>query len=299
MHGIELRHLRYFVAVAENRHFGRAAERLLVSQPSLSYSIKQLETRLGVELLARGRRGISLTAPGETLLAYAREALGVVAEGLAETVATAESETEQLRVGYNDGEPLARRPGALRAIGREAGLSVTFRRLAWGTEVELLRSGAVDVLLGRLPLPTRGLRVERISCEARAVCVAADHRLARRRRVAKKDLARESIVMPVGGNREWVEFWRGCPYPDGSTPPAGPRVNDPLETFDVVASGRGICFVPTSMIPQEDAPDLVFLPVIDLEPVELAVVWKGRRKARIQVFVEAARRLTASEMPAS
>ena len=292
--GIELRHVRYFVAVADEAHFGRAAERLFIAQPSLRYAIRQLENRLGARLIDRSdRRNLHLTEAGETFLAHAREVLSAVQRAVNATQAAERGSHQQLRIGYNDGEPLARRAGALGAAVRDLRIDVTFRRLAWGTEGDAVRSGDVDLVLTRLPIDTRGLRTEVIDSEPRAVCLPADHRLARRRTITLSALRNVPIVRPAGGSPAWQDFWRGLPRPDGHQPPEGPITYGPEDTFDTVATGAAACFVPTSMIPTVVSHRLAFVTVVDLPPVQTAIAWSSRRARPpgLQAFTNAVRQL--------
>jgi DNA-binding transcriptional LysR family regulator len=286
---VELRHLRYFIALGEERHFGRAARRVFVSQPSLSYAMSQLEERLGCTLIDRSdRRGLRLTPSGEALLAYAREIDRQVDAALRSVQETEQRRTRQLRIGYNDGEPIAQRPSALRSAMRDAALTASFRRLDWGAEATTLRRRAVDVLLARLPIDTAGLEVEVIHTEALKLCVRRDHAIATRRRIKRTDLATLPMVRPVGGSAEWQAFWRGVPVGEGID---GPEVHSPEETFDVVAAGKAGCLVPTSMIVEGDRSAVRYVAVAGLEPSQLAVVWRGRATTDIKAFVAAVRLL--------
>lgn len=289
---IELRHLRYFTAVGEERHFGRAARRVFISQPSLSYAISQLEDRLGCKLIDRSdRRRLTLTPSGEALLAYARELDAQVAAALRAVQQTEQPSARQLRIGYNDGEPVAQRPSELRVAMKGAKLTASFRRLDWGAEATTLRRRTVDVLLARLPIDTAGLEVEIIHTEPRKLCVSRDHPFARRRTVTVEDLMKLPMVRPVGGSAEWQAFWRGIPLGEGVD---GPEVHSPEETFDVVGAGKAGCLVPSSMIVEGDKSAVRYVAVDGLEPSRLAVVWRGRATADIRAFVAAVRSLVAS-----
>jgi DNA-binding transcriptional LysR family regulator len=291
---IELRHFNYFIAVAEEAHFGRAALRLFISQPSLSFAIQQLEDRLGAKLIDRSnRRDVQITNAGETLLAYAREVLASAETAVSATQAAARQDSNQLRVGYCDGESLARHPGLLGAATKTMDVTLTFQRLIWGTEGDAVRSGKVDVLLAKLPIDVRGLRVEVLACEPRLACLRADHRLANRKQIKLAALRGEPTVCPIGGTSQWVDFWRALPRPDGHTPPDGPQTFGPEETLDAVASGAAICFVPASMIPTVTGDNFRFVPVTDLAPVETAVLWSSHRArpAALDCFIGAVRQL--------
>ena len=285
---IELRHLRYFIALGEELHFGRAAKRLYLSQPSLSYAMSQLEERLGSALIDRSnRRRLRLTPAGEALLAYARELDTQVEAAFMAVQRLSAAQGQQLRVGYNDGEPLAQRPSVLRDAMADASLTVSFRRLAWGAESAMVRRGEVDVLLARLPIDSGGLRVDVVHTEPRCLCLQTRHPLARRRSLRAADLLDIPMVRPIGGSPAWREYWRGIPDGSGLD---GPEVHSPEETFDIVASGRAGCLVPRSMAVEGDLP-VRFIPVKGIEPSELAVVWKGKGNKQIRRFAEVVRAL--------
>lgn len=294
--GIELRHFNCFVAVAEEAHFGRAALRLFISQPSLSFAIRQLEDRLGAKLIdSSNRRAIQITNAGETLLAYAQEVLASAETAISATQAVARQDLSQLRVGYCDGESLARHPGLLGAATQTVNVTLTFQRLAWGTEGDAARSGKVDVLLAKLPIDSRGLSLEVLASEPRLACFRADHRLANRKQINLAALRGEPFIRPCGGSSQWADFWRGLPRPDGHVPPDGPQTFGPEDTLDAVASGAAICFVPASMIPTVTGDNFRFVPVTDLKPVETAVLWSSHRARPLSLdrFIGAIRQLVA------
>jgi DNA-binding transcriptional LysR family regulator len=291
---IELRHFIYFIAVAEEAHFGRAALRLFISQPSLSFAIQQLEERIGAKLIERSnRRQIKVTNAGETLLAYAREALVSAQSAVEATQAAARQDRKQFRIGYCDGESLARHPGLLGAATQTIDVTLTFQRLAWGTEGESVRSGRVDALLAKLPIDTRGLRIEILASEPRLVCLLKSHRLAKRKQINLAALRGEPTIRPVGGTPEWADYWRGLPRPDGHMPPDGPQTFSPEDTLNAVASGSAICFIPASMISTIPGDRFRFVPVTDLAPIETAVFWSAKRARPMGLdqFINAVRQL--------
>jgi DNA-binding transcriptional LysR family regulator len=192
--GIELRHLRYFLAVAEERHFTRAAERLHVSQPPLSAQIRQLEQRLGAPLFVRSSGPVALTAAGEALLEPAYAALAALDAGV-EAVRTVASGHGRVRVAVSATVPLA---PALRAV---AAVSQSVRsELARADDPEdLLKRGRADVAFLRTPLRA-GLPVQAVvATEPRSVLVAAGHRLALCDELRLADLAREQVLEPPDG----------------------------------------------------------------------------------------------------
>ncbi len=291
---IELRHLRYFRAVAEELHFRRAAARLHLSQPSLSHAIGQFEERLGCELVDRSdRRRIRLTNAGETMLAHVRELEDQLAFALRDVRAIAAAEVGILRIGYNDGEPVAQNPSRLRGALRGAAITVSFRRLPWGEEASALRRGDVDVLLARLPIDETGLRKQVLFEEPLMLCVATTHPISSRRRVRASELRKLPMVIPQGGDDTWRRFWRGIPD-DGDTN-AGPVVRSPEETFDVVSAGAGACLVPASMVVEGAADAVCFLPVTGLPASQLALLWRGRQTRPVRQLIDALSSLFESQ----
>ena len=266
-----------------------------MAQPSLSYTVKQLEDRLGVALFDRGGgAGVELTRAGEGLLPHARRALASVRAGTRAAREAGGPERAALRVGYNDGEALAERPGALRALAGPSSPRMVFRRVPWGKEAAL-DAGRVDALLTRLPVTLDAFEHEVVAEERRLACLSRSHRLASRERLVKDDLLRERVVMPVGGDREWREFWRGGPYPNGAVPPPGPTVQDAHEALDAVAATDAVCLVPEPlMLCHAAAPDLSFLPVDGLDSTRVAVVWRGARDRAIDGLILGAKRVAAS-----
>ncbi len=295
MQDIELRHLRAFVALAEHGHFGRAAENLSIAQPSLSHTIAQFEERLGRALVDRtNRRALKLTPEGETLLPHLRELLGQLRDALESVHVTEVSSSQPLKVGYIDGEPVAARPAALRAVARDSGLVVAFRRLSWGQELSAVRDREVDLCLVRLPLDTGNLGVEVLLTEPRFCCLPKSHALASSERLELRDLAQLPLARLAGADPTWVDHWRGMPLPDGLRPAEGPLVHDPEQAFDAAMAGLAALLIPASMLPAAPPDELAFLPVDGLAQSQLAAVWRGRRSAPAEEFCAAARHLTGT-----
>jgi DNA-binding transcriptional LysR family regulator len=192
--GIELRHLRYFLAVAEERHFTRAAARLHASQPPLSVQIRQLEQRLGALLFVRSSGPVALTAAGEALLEPAYTALAALDAGV-EAVRAVTSGDGRVRVAVSATVPLA---PALRAV---AAVSQRVRaELARADDPEdLLKRGRADVAFLRTPLRERLPVRAVVATEPRSVLVAPRHRLTRCDELRLADLAHEQVLEPPDG----------------------------------------------------------------------------------------------------
>ena len=180
MSDVEARQLRYFVAVAEELHFGRAAERLGMAQPPLSRAIRTLERQLGVRLLERTTRQVTLTAAGEVLLRDARTALDAISAA-ARRAQNAGQPTPALRLALNADDDAGLLPQILDAYRREeASLPVELVLGGRGEQEPALRDGRGDVALLPTPFDDRGLDVESLLTEPRLVALAADDPLAAR-----------------------------------------------------------------------------------------------------------------------
>ena len=193
---MELRHLRYFVAVAEELHFGRAAERLFISTPTLSQLIRQLEREIGTPLLVRHSRGVELTPAGHVFLDRARETVQAADRAVQETRQAAGLTAPRLRLGLLNGVPPAI-PAALEGLARERFPQCEVS-VAAGTTTEQLRmlaAGEVDLAVVRTPvtLPS-GTAMEELATEELGVLVAATHPLAAHDEVGPDDLHGHELV---------------------------------------------------------------------------------------------------------
>src|SRR5262249_38486770 len=194
---VELRHLRYFVAVGEEEHFGRAAARLHVVQPALTRQIRQLEDELGCALFERLKRGVRLTAAGKAFLAEARRLLADLRQGVDRTRRVAQGQVGCVRVGFAG---TATYSGVLPAILRDFRACWPAVRLelfssSSVTAGEQLRAQEVDVaFVYILPTHLRTLQTHTISVERWVLALPQAHPLVTRRRVRLGDLTREPFV---------------------------------------------------------------------------------------------------------
>lgn len=209
---MELRHLRYFVAVAEALHFGRAAAKLGVAQPPLSRQIRDLEEELGALLFDRESRGVSLTPAGKVLLKEAREVLARAAYAVEATRRAAKGAPRELRVGYLSGPGAVVIPAAM-AVFRQShpGLTVTAIELASSAVAGALERGELDAAFVSEPDangPLGALRYEPVVKYPLRVGLPAKHPLTRKARVAWRDLRAEKFLVyspAVAPNyRAWV-----------------------------------------------------------------------------------------------
>ncbi|GLY36899.1 LysR family transcriptional regulator [Amycolatopsis sp. NBRC 101858] len=279
---VDLRKLRYFVAVAEELHFGRAAERLHIAQPVLSRQIRALEGELRAQLFVRDKRSTSLTEAGRQLLEDARPLLAS-ASALRRRVATAARGT--FTVAFMPGITVT---DAVRAFSsRYPDVSVELLRTTWDDQTEVLHDGRADVSVVRLPVDRRGLSVRPLFSEPRVAVLRTDHRLAGKESVLVGDLAGEHLLNDPDAVPEWRDV--AVELRDGAAPRwRGFRSVE--EKLEHVAAGRGIAVIPRSTSAYYTRPDLAHVPVEDLPPNEVCLAWvAARRSPLISAFAEALR----------
>lgn len=193
---VELRHLRYFLAVAETLHFGRAAEGVGIAQPALSQQIRRLEGEIGVELFHRTKRRVELSVGGEAMIAPARSALAEAAGAVRAAQRAERGEIGHLTVGFIESAASTIVPHAVRQFSIEhPDVGLTLRELSVGAQVETLRSGTLDVGLVRPPVDPEHLDLETVADENLVIAAPESHPIAKRRRVAPRSLVGEPLVL--------------------------------------------------------------------------------------------------------
>jgi DNA-binding transcriptional LysR family regulator len=292
----ESRDLRYFVAVAERLSFSRAAEDLPLSQSALSEAVRRLETEVGTQLLVRTSRRVSLTGPGEMLLADARSVLADLDGAIERAARVGRGELGRLRVGFE-----ASGAGELSTLARarfareHPAVRVEPKRFDWGGEAAGLRDGECDVAFVWLPNDLSGLEVEEVASEHRYAGLAKGHRLAREPRISIMDLKDEPIMWTRRAPRLWVDWWAVNPRPDGSEPVWGPENENVEEMLEQVAEGAAICITPRSMATHYARPDLAWVPIDDIEPLRIALCWRrGDESLLVSSFARVTRDLVAA-----
>jgi DNA-binding transcriptional LysR family regulator len=261
---METRELRYFIAVAEELHFGRAAERLGMAQPPLSRAIQQLERRLGVALFERVNRGVTLTEAGSVLLCEGRAALDAVEAAARRTRRAGTGLVLVMKAGAST-ELLQR---LLDAYAAEPGAVAVEVLLCGIAEQErLLRDGRADAALLHLPYDsTTGLDVEVLHTEGQVVVLPPENPLA-----SKADLLlRELDGLPLP---RW-------PRPDGTFPDGtGPQVRDSAQLYELITLGRAAAVVPQSWGVHLRR-DLPAVPVVDAPIVTTVIAWPPHSRSR-------------------
>jgi DNA-binding transcriptional LysR family regulator len=274
---LDLRKLRYFVAVADKLHFGRAAEELHIAQPVLSRQIRALEHDLGTPLLTRDSHGVALTDAGRQLLDDAGPLLAS-AHAVRRRVTVAARGSRRLMVGFRAG--IAVTPAIREFATRHPDVLVDVQRIEADDQAPMLLDGRIDVAYVRLPIDEAGLRVTPLYAEPRVAVLPAGHPLAGKEQITEADLAGEPLLWPADPS----------PQPTRRAHPnAGYLVRGVDETLEHVAAGRGISFLARSATVFYSHPEVSFVPVPDLAPDQVCLaVAESRTSPVVDDFFSAA-----------
>ena len=275
---LEVRQLRYFVAVAEELHFGRAAERLGMAQPPLSRAIRDLERQLGVQLLIRTTRQVALTPAGDVLLRDGRTALAAVASAARRTQ-HAGTPTPTLRLALKADYDAGLLPQILALYEQDpAATPVSVHLGGRDEQAPALRDGRADVALIPAPFDDRDLDFEPLATEPCLVALAATDPLATKETLCRNDLVGRPGPGDVGAGRQL----------------------DLAQIFSLVELGRVVWFPPQSVARRHTRPGIVYRAVGDLDPVTLTVAWpRETRSPAVAAFVRAATTVASRQTTAA
>ncbi|MFJ4650589.1 LysR family transcriptional regulator [Nocardia sp. NPDC088792] len=275
---LETRELEYFIAVADELHFGRAATRLSIAQPALSKAIQRIETRLGVPLFVRSSRHVELTPAGEALREHGRHALNAVGAAVRNARRAGDLDPH-LRLVLKPGGDAGLLSGILAEYSQQpAARRVDILFSGPADRTDFLRDGRADVGLLYAPFDNLdGLACEILHTEDRVAILPATHHLAAQEGVRMSELAGETLPR-----------WKGIPA--GAGDGTGPEVADVVQLLHMIAVGRMIGVLPRSLV-DPAPPGLVCLPVIDAPPSHLVLAWNEQdHRPLVTSFVAAARR---------
>ncbi|MBY8877274.1 LysR family transcriptional regulator [Actinacidiphila acidipaludis] len=265
---LDLRKVRYFVAVADRLHFGRAAADLHITQPVLSRQIRALEQDIGLDLLVRDRRSVELTAAGREFLGDARAMLAA-ARAARHRMYRAAGGQARLTVGFGWGMAVTRVISAFTAQRPE--VTVDVRHLAGEEQTGAVLDGTVDVAFVRMPVAERGIALTPLGSESLLAVLPAAHRLAGRPAVLSTDLLGERLVRRAPSGRaaaaDRAEVVRGA----ASLLEAAPRTGSVEEILESVARGHGLTLLPRSAARFYTRPDIAYTAVLDLPPKEICL----------------------------
>lgn len=286
---MELRHLRYFVAVAEEGHFGRAAARLKIAQPPLSRQIQGLEKELGFQLFLRSSRSVELTQPGQILLQHAHKIFESLDVAVREAQRASRGERGRIAVGYPSSLAYSGLTELLRAFrGKAPGVDVSLRELPPQLQVDALRDGKLDVGFVRAPLEEPDIAYETLMREPLMMALPSDHPLASRRYVNLAHVARDPFVFfPRPMSPAYFDALMRLCNTAGFTPRIVQEAPQ-LDILSLVAAGFGVSIVPASLRSIRRA-GLVLRPLVGGPTTELLIAWvKGNSSPLLRGFLDVA-----------
>ncbi|MFY0408404.1 LysR substrate-binding domain-containing protein [Solicola sp. PLA-1-18] len=272
---MELRHLRYFVAVAETRHFGRAAERLHLAQPALSQSVRQLEAELGTTLLARTTRQVSLTPAGEFFYAEAVRTLQGLDDAVRGVARIADGRDGLVRVGFTGTAAYDQLPRIARAVKQDlpdVALEI-HADLLTPAQVDGLRSGHLDLAVLRPPVAGDDVETRTVAHERLLLALPADHRLVSEPALDVADVGFEDFVMYADAHSAVNEaIVRTC-RAAGFAPRRQHEAPGTSVLLALVAAGLGVAMVPESAraIPLAG---VIFREITGAATIDLALAWR-------------------------
>jgi DNA-binding transcriptional LysR family regulator len=291
---LELRHLRYFVTLAETLHFGRAAAKLQIAQPSLSHQIQQLEAELQATLLQRTKRRVELTEAGRIFLEEARDILARSDRAAVVARRAGRGDAVKLRVGVGY---CMDHVNATKAVGlfdrAHDHVHVELHTMAVGPQIDALKTGRLDIGFVRPPVTDTALIGEVLLREPFVAALPARHRLAKKESVALSALAEDPFVLPP---RQAVPVYhdlvlRAC-REAGFIPNAPHEADHVLLMLGMVAAGTGVALVPASarQVEQADVAYATLRPAHAL--LETVVTWRRNDTSLfVEEFLQIARQL--------
>jgi DNA-binding transcriptional LysR family regulator len=293
---MDLRHLRYFLAVIEESHFGRAARRVHVSQPPLSRQIKELEDELGVQLLNRTSRRVEPTEAGRAFANECRQILEQVEHAMIVATEAARGSHNRLIVGYtpHTADIVTRTAGEFAA--RHAPNRVFVKALSTTRQLDALRQGQIDVGFLTLPVESRGLSLAIIRRSRLILAMPENHPLSSRRRIHLRELAKEPlIVIPAHRNprrhRTVMEMCRNA----GFIPRNMHETDDVHVTLELVRRGLGIAIM-RATIGRMHSSGVVFRTLQHSPILETAIAYKkGDQRDNVHAFVAIAKQRARKE----
>ena len=289
---VELRHFRYFVAVAEELHFRRAAERLHVAQPAVSEQVRKLEQELGVRLLDRDQRSVSLTDAGAAVLPEARRVLEQAEVARLAARKARDRPVSRLRIGYVPTALPGSVPRALQRLTTPFGkLEATLERGSTLELIEAVRGEQLDIAIVPLPAPTSGLRATGLGDQRAVVALPVGHRKADSAALRLELMAPERIVvLPRDANRPFYDAVVAACHLAGLSPTLVEMADGHVESaLLAVASGAGPALVPEAVAERYVAPGVRFVPLEDDLPAVPTAAVTRRHSAHMptQAFLRA------------
>jgi len=298
---LELRHLRSFVVLAEELHFGRAATRIPLAQPALSHQIKQLEREVGARLLDRGSSGVRLTQAGELFLPHARATLRQAAQAVTAVREQISGITGTLRVGvFAHGAAELTTPVLHAFHAARPGVRLTVHELDFTQQTSELAEHRVDVALVRPPLADDRVRLTPLAMEPRVAVVPAGHPLAGAASVMVDDLLDDPVLAADASEpRAWTDYWRMTDR-RGGVPPreVGPDgIRTVPELLHAIAINDAVTTTAASLARYYPYPGVAYVPVTDLDGCEVAIATRHDDADPLVAFFGATARQLGRRLP--
>lgn len=270
---IDLTELEVFLTLAHERHFGRTAERLGLSQPRVSQLIRSLERRIGRRVVERTSRTVTLNALGEKLLADAGPAFAALRNALDDVQAAG----RYLRIGFLGSFGSALDPAIDEFRKLHPDCPVSLVQVPWPAMLEPLRRGEVDMFACLAPIGGADLMVGPTIAEFdRTIAVGVDHPLSLRRIVDLEDLAGVPIIRPDSSVPDELAdtYWPPPQTPSGKAIPHGPTARTEAEMLTAVAHGEGVFIASTAMPQHFNHPGVAFRPFTGMPTARVVLVWR-------------------------
>ncbi len=288
---VSVRKLRYFVVVADEMHFTRAAHRLFITQQSLSKQIQEFEAQLGFSLFLRSRRSVELTAAGQILLARVRPLLIDLADAVASAQRAGRADVASLRVGFGTFAALELTSLILEEFGRlHPDVEVDMREYALPDQTAGLADGWADASFVRPPLAAPGLVIQPLFVEPRVLSVARSHPLGGRSAVDVSEVLNLTLSIGMSDDEEYRRFWSLDSFRNSGTAPALRRTSTNTEELQLVASGMACTVNPAAVARYLPYQEVACIPITGIPGSVLALAWrKGHRNPLITDLASAAR----------
>jgi DNA-binding transcriptional LysR family regulator len=290
---VSTRKLRYFVAVAEELHFSRAAARLYVAQQAMSKQIRELEESVGTTLLRRTTRSVSLTPAGELFLTAAREALAVLDAGVLASQQEGRRLGGTLRLGFMIGAALELTTPITSAFAdRYPGVRVELREYGFSDPSSGLADGSADLALLRLPVQLKDLHFEKLFEEPLMLMLPAGHRLASRSSVSVSEILDEPLAIGRSADTMWRDFWTLADHRSHAATVVR-ETSSQTEELEVVASGVACAITVAGAARYTAHPRVRYVPISDAGGAVLGIGWREPNEL-VDRFIDVAREVRDS-----
>lgn len=288
MENVSLRQIEAFLAVVEEMHFGRAAQRLFVSAPWLSHTVKDLETSLNVELLIRTTRSVELTPAGAVFAALASQMLTDLSTAIRTAQSVSAAPRGALKLGYSIGSGLDVIPRLLRIYHqRHPHIAIQSEEFDFTDPSAGLRDNLVNVAVIRHPVGLAGLVSLDLATERRVASLPEDHPLAIRESVSVAEILPEPIIAAPDSPGPWRDYWILTEYRAGPAPVVGEASTLDAE-MQLVSRGVGISVTSEATGLWHRWPGVTFVPIHDLSPCVVSLAWWPENTGLVAPLAEVA-----------